>query len=273
MTKEVEDLKNAALEDEVVEPTQKEEVPELTEIEQRALSMGWRPKSEFEGNEDEFIDAKEFVGRASLYEKIDAQGRQLKTTIRALNELKDHYTKVREVEFQRALKQLKNERKEALSSGDGDRFEALDDQIKEVEQQAEELRQVQQPQVEETLHPEVASWVNRNPWYNQQIHMRTYADAVAKELHSRGVTGSELLQGIERAVRKEFPNKFQNPNKANAPSVENSGGSSKKSSGDDFVMAPQEKKIMNDFLRMKNPDGTPFMTREQYISDLKKTRG
>jgi DNA repair exonuclease SbcCD ATPase subunit len=273
MTKEVEDLKNQLQED-IQEEQVQEDTPTYTEIEQKAMSMGWRPKTEFDGNEDEFVDAKEFVGRASLYEKIDAQGRQLKTTIRALNELKEHYTKVREAEFQRALKQLKSERKEALSAGDGDRFEALDDQIKEVEQEAEELKQVnQQVHQEAQMHPEVASWISRNPWYNQQVHMRTYADAVAQELHARGVAGKELLEGIEKAVKKEFPNKFVNPNKANAPAVENSNGSSKKSAGDTFEMTPQEKKIMNDFLRMKNPDGTPFMTREQYIKDLKATRG
>ena len=35
-------------------------------IETRALEMGWRPKEEFDGNEEDFIDAKEFVRRKPL---------------------------------------------------------------------------------------------------------------------------------------------------------------------------------------------------------------
>ena len=48
-----------------------QEAPELSPIEQKAIQMGWRPKEQFEGDEEEFIDAKEFVRRQPLFDRIE----------------------------------------------------------------------------------------------------------------------------------------------------------------------------------------------------------
>ena len=106
---------------------------ERTPMEQKAMEMGWRPKDEFHGDEDDFIDAKEFVRRQPLFEKIEAQNKQIKNVTKALETFKQHYTKVEQAAVERALTMLKTQRKEALSDGDGDRFELLDDEIKKVE--------------------------------------------------------------------------------------------------------------------------------------------
>jgi regulator of replication initiation timing len=254
-----------------------QEAPQLTEIEQKALDMGWRPREEFDGSDDEFIDAKEFVRRKPLFDKIDHQGRQLKATIKALEGLKNHYTTMREVEYERALKALKSERKQALTDGDGDRFEELDDQIKSVEQQAEQVRAAKETPVvqEEVVHPEFQAWTARNPWYQSTGYMRKFADDIGTQLHARGMNPAEVLKEVEAAVRKEFPQKFTNPNKANAPAVE-SGAGTKRTAGrprDEVELSDMERKVMNDLTKMRDKDGKPFMTREQYIADIKKARG
>jgi hypothetical protein len=110
MTEEVKPVEN-----EVQENIQDTPI-EVSDIEKKALELGWRPKSEFHGAEDEFIDAKEFVRRQPLFDKIEAQSRQLKTVTRTLNELKEHYTKVNEAAYNRAISELREQRKEALSS-------------------------------------------------------------------------------------------------------------------------------------------------------------
>mgnify|MGYP000971805459 FL=1 len=52
----------------VVDNTNTEQVqdntPQYTDLEVKAMNMGWRPMEEFDGPEEEFIDAKEFVRRA-----------------------------------------------------------------------------------------------------------------------------------------------------------------------------------------------------------------
>jgi len=256
------------LEDNLPEGT--ETPTERPAIEQRAIAMGWRPKDEFHGDEEDFIDAKEFVRRQPLFEKIESQNKQIKNVTKALETFKQHYTRVEQAAVERALAQLKNQRKEALSDGDGERFELLDDEIKKAEAKVVEIEQVKnQPIVEETVvHPEWQAFQSRNPWYNTTGYMRKFADDVGTTLASQGLTPTEVLKQVEQAVRKEFPAKFTNPNKEYAPSVEQSRGTSKPAGKEsDSFLNEQERKVMNDLVR------SGLLTKEKYIADLKAVKG
>ena len=132
------------------------EQKEPTEIEKRAIEMGWRPKEEFNGDEADFIDAGEFVRRKPLFDKIEDSSRQIKQLHKALEAFKQHYSSVKEAEYNRALTALKQHRKEALTAGDGDRFEAIDEEIKRVETEASKIQEVQQVEDTPTVHPESA---------------------------------------------------------------------------------------------------------------------
>ena len=74
--------------------------PQYTEVELKAIDQGWVPKDKFEGGEDDFIDAKEFLRRGELFAKIDTQKRELSSVNKelhavkkALGALKEHYGK------------------------------------------------------------------------------------------------------------------------------------------------------------------------------------
>lgn len=262
---------NQEIKQEVVTPTEEvvEQVqePQYSDIETRAMEMGWKPKEQFSGNEDDFIDAKEFVRRQPLFDKIEAQSKQLKTLTRTLNELKEHYTKVNEAAYDRAIAVMRAERKEALSAGDGDRFEQLDDQIKEAEEQKRELDALRTTTpVEPEVHPEFVSWKTRNKWYDSVGYMRVFADQVGVRLHQQGLEPAAVLAEVEKAVKKEFPDKFKNPNKDTAPNLEK-GGNSTKGGKESVELTDVERKIMNDFVRQN------IMTKEEYIKSLKSVKG
>jgi len=248
---------------------QENTTPEYTEVEQRALEMGWRPKEEFNGAEHDFIDAKEYVNRKPLFDKIEYQSKELKNVRRALEALKTHYTKVQETEYERALVSLKEERKQALNLGDGDKFDQVDEQIKLVEKQAAQIKQIQDTPIvqDDKTHPEFESWVSRNNWYKDTSYMRDYADQVGTDLAAKGMSPSDVLKAVEKAVRTEFPQKFRNPNKDNAPDVGDSRGTranaSRGTTSDEAGLTEIERKIMNDLVRSKT------MTKEQYLADLK----
>ena len=262
--------------EEVVVPEgQEDEVqtPEYTPIQLRAMEMGWRPPEEFNGAEDDFIDAQEFVNRKPLFDKIETQSKQIKNVTKALEALKTHYTKVQETEFNRALATLKAQRKTALHEGDGDSFERLDDEIRDVEKQLDVVKASQDlplvPQ-EPTEHPEFVNWKAKNPWYGDTRYMREYADEVGVRLAATGVPPSEVLKQVEVAVRKEFPHKFRNQNKESAPDVSTSRtGTRGSSKGESIELNDQERRIMNTLVSQG------VLTKEKYIADLKaaKERG
>ena len=243
------------------------EPPQHTDIELRAMDMGWRPKEEFQGNEDDFIEAKEFVRRQPLFDKIETQSKQIKAVSKALEALKVHYTRVEQSAVEKAIAQMKTARKDALSEGDGDRFELLDDEIKKAEHQLTAIQKVQdEPIVEEQVdHPEWKAFQSRNPWYKTTDYMRVYADKVGTELAQRGVSPSDVLKEVEKAVRKEFPQKFTNPNKSDAPDVSTTRtpGTGGRKNSEEGKLSDSQRKIMNDLVRQG------VLTKEEYIADLK----
>lgn len=254
-----EDVKTEVFQEETAQP-------EFTDIEHRAMDMGWRPKEEFNGSEDDFIDAKEFVRRKPLFEKIEAQGKQLKNAIKTLEAFKLHYGKVQETEYQRALTTLKSERKLALENGDGEKFEQLDDEIKEVEKHAEEVRAVATTPVESSGedHPTFQSWKQRNGWYSNDEDMRAYADGLGTRLQQKGMAPEDVLSEVEKKVKEVFPTKFTNQNKRQAPNVNSSTERPSRNANELVSMSSTEKAIMDQLVS----SGT--ITKEAYLADFKK---
>lgn len=239
---------------------------EYTPTEQTALEQGWVPKDEFQGDEHKWVEAGEFIRRGELFKKIEDQNRQLKQVRLALDGFKSHYTKVKETEYQRALSTLKQEFKLANREGDFEKADRLETQIESVEQEAAEIRATAiQPQQAEA-NPEFVSWVAKNDWYHSQAHMKAYADQVGIKYAQLGMEPREVLQKVDQEVRKEFPNKFTNPNRDKPGAVESStprGGAKR----DSFELDDRETKVMNNLVK------SGVLTKEQFIADLKKVKG
>ena len=160
MSEEVLKKEEAPLQEEQKEEV-KEESKELSSIEQKALEMGWKPKEEFDGDETEYIDAGEYVRRRPLFDKIEHQSKELKDVKKALRMLQDHHTKVREVEYQHALQDLRNQYKEALEAGDADKVTKLTEQIADVKAEEKATKVNQQTQASQP-HPDFLQWVEKN---------------------------------------------------------------------------------------------------------------
>src|SRR6188474_2277784 len=103
--------------------------PQQSDVEQRALEMGWRPKEQFNGDEHEFIDAGEFVRRKPLFDKIEQLSKRSKETEKALRLLQEHHTKVEETAKKQVIAELKAQKKNALEEGDAEKVIEIDDQI------------------------------------------------------------------------------------------------------------------------------------------------
>ena len=246
------------------------EAPALSKAEQEALEHGWVPKEEFSGEEHKWVDAAEFLRRGELFKKIESTSSELKQVRRALEELKKHHSNVREVEYKRALDALKKQKKEALLEGDADALIDVDERIELVKEQQKVLQQEAIAEAAEPTsgenHPEFVSWVNRNSWYKNSSPMRAFADALGRDLRSSGKSPSDILVEVEKQIRKEFPQKFTNPNREKAGAVE--GSAPRGSSGSaNFDLSQEERRVMNTFVRQG------VMTEKEYIAELRKVRG
>jgi hypothetical protein len=244
--------------------------PQYTEVEQRAMDMGWVPKDKYSGDPERWKSAEVFVALDEPIRKIEQQSSELKSMRKALEALREHYGKVQETEYKRALESLKASKREAMENGDFAKVNELDDKIDEFREEAKSIKNTI-PAVEDApqVAPEFAAWVRKNEWYQSQKHMAAYADEVGARLVAQGVSKYEVLKRVEEEVRKEFPNKFRNPNKDTAADLVN-GSNKQGSSGKgkpELELSETERTIMNTLVRGGH------ITKEKYIADLRRAKG
>lgn len=250
--------------EEQVKEEQKEEVKEPSAIEQKAMADGWRPLEDWTGDEDDWKDAKSFVRDGELFKKIEEVKRENKNLRKTVSTFKDHYDKVRETEYQRALDTLKQQKKEALREGDTDLAVDLDDKIdaKKAENEDARQREVALATEEPALNPEFVSWVNRNKWYNTNQEVREFADQAGvayKKTHMQA-SPKEVLDYVEERVAKGYPELFKNVKK-NAPSTVE-GGSGPRKPNSKVTLTEFETSIMKKLVR------SGALTEAQYMKDI-----
>lgn len=236
--------------------------PQYSEIEREAMQHGWRPKDQFdESSGKKWRSAEEFMDRKPLFDKIDEQHKRLRDLENGVKALAEHNKRIEEAAYQRAMRELRAERKQALEDGDLVKAEEIRDRIDEVKEQ-----QRKQPAPQQASNPQFDAWVAENKWYNEDPKLRKFADGVALDLRNQGVNDPvTFLKSIEREVRETFPDKFRNPNRDLAPKLDSGKGSSKP---DTFQISADDERIIDRMIK-----AGVGITREEYIAQLRKARG
>lgn len=266
MTEEIKDVQKEQLENSGTQTTTQTE--QQDPFETKALEMGWRPQEEWEGDPEDFVDAKEYVRRQPLFDKISGLNKHVKKLEQALEAFKVHHSRVKETEYNRALDQLKLARRQALRDGETDQALALEDKMDEIQAQKKEFEESlpSTPQNAEA-HPTFVAWRQQNTWYQKDRAMTAFADKLGVELHQQGLSPDEVLSQITKEIRTEFKHKFTNP-KRDAPSaVEGSSRKTTKSSEDSFSMPEADRRVMEKLIR------AGAMTKEEYIKEYKRVQG
>lgn len=223
-----------------------------------ARKMGWKPEDEYDGEPGKWIPAEEYVARAPIFEKNRKLTRKIKDLESSVSALKQHYERVEELAYNRAVSDLKAQKIKALEEGDHAAVVDIDDKIIE-------LKKPKAPQV--TSNPDFDVWVERNPWYEVDEELKEYADFVGSRYASQnpGALPEQVYRHAESTVRARFPEKFRNPNKSRPAAVEGVSRSSSKSSKPSWNDLPDHfQQVGNKFVRQG------VMTRDQYIDDLIK---
>ncbi len=259
-----------------IQQEQEQQAPTLTPAEDRAMKMGWRPQDEWDGDPDDWVDAKEFIGRQKLYDRISDSNKELKQLKSAMEEFKKHHERVKQSEYERALQELRAEKKQILESGSADDLIAIDDKIDEAKEKLREAKQApKQPEIDPQAQRVLEQWMESNQWYRKDLDMKEEADYIGfkfvqDQQRTSGVvpTPEEVLQRITREMRKRHPEQFMNPRKNDAPKVEGEGTQQRTpSKSSNVVLSEDEERVMKRLVR------SGVMTEEQYKADIKKMQG
>lgn len=233
-----------------------------------ARQGGWVPLEEWQGDPEDWTDAKEFVKRGELFHKISNQSGEIKELKKAINGLMEHHQKVKETEFTRALDYLKQQKKTALEEGDADKLLAVDDAIDQLKEEQQEAKKEAKVEQKAGPTPVFVSWAAQNPWYVKDPELREFADEIGVLLYKKAggqVAEEDLYRQVKQRVMKAFPDKFKGQG-TKTPGVEGAT-SSQPSKASNFKLTEDEEKVMKTFVR------SGVMTKEQYIADLKQVKG
>lgn len=236
--------------------------PSAPDYETSAKEKGWRPKEEFEGDLDAWIPAEEFIKRQPLFDKIKTQSKKLKELEKTVEALSKHYKIGIEQAKERAISELKEQRKEAIELGEVATVEQLDLKIDQV-------KQMSAPETNSTgLAPEIESFIkDQKIWFNKDLEMTDFAVSYNESYLRRNPGDLEKsLAETLKAVKKAYPDKFENPRRKTPPPVETGEGAEKGAGKYAFSRLNNEQKIVYNQLVKTHKQ----MSHDEYFKSLEE---
>lgn len=251
----------------------------LSSLEQEALSKGWRPKDQFIGDPEKFVEAKEFLGRTELFDRISGQNKAINELKLTVKELADMNRKQHEILEREKADYLLQQKRLAIESGNVAEAEKFEEAYHSITNESKQTNdgKVRQPEVQEP-HPAAVEFARRNVgWFNDDSEenstMKNYA--IKKEVYLQKLypewSDERRLMETERAVKDFFSHKFKNTNRDRAPKVavsDNQNYSVKSKDKITFNQLPSHYKAI--VRRMSQATGLSLDEYAQQLHDLGK---
>lgn len=209
---------------------------QVVELETQARNMGWRPKEEFRGEEDKWVDAKTYVDRGEhVLPIIKATNDRLRQDLIRTNEslasvnaallasketitaLERYHQDDVKQKVEAAREKLKTELVAAKKSGDVESEVDLTSELSKLdaaeaiatttEADTKKQEQQQRPAPKDyTKEPEFIAWQEANPWFGTDMAKTAIADAAQRKLRAEGekTLGREFLDKVSLEVTKEI---------------------------------------------------------------------
>lgn len=246
------------------------------QIEKEAKIFGWVPKEQFRGNEEDWVDADTFVKRGKeinpilrknneiLMKKLEELEQRFQQREITIQQFSKYHAETEKRAYEKAISDLKAEKKDALNMGDTDRVVEIDDAIDELKNSQRNIVAPTIPTQQEIPPPDPAfiSWVNENSWYSQDKRLNKFANAIGQEVREENpyLFGVNFLEEVKRRVVEEFPHKFEKQSKHN-PVESTTGGVRKTGKKTARDLPAEDRKVMEQFVK----EG--LLTEEQYLKE------
>ena len=259
----------AIVTEETTDVAEQQSVPEVDEATlAEAKRQGWVPQDEYNGPEDRWVDADTFVKKGkeinALLRKdnefLKREVSEMKTT---MMEFKKFHADTEKRAYERAMLDLREQKKEAINTGDGDKVLQIDDAIDELKiaraQEKVEVRPSNQPD------PTFVQWNEDNPWFGKDTELTEEANLIGEVIKKRQPTliGSDFLEEVTKRVKKAYPEKFTNTNRNRPSAVEGTTAPRASAKGGKGYndLPPEAKAACQKF------EKSGLLTREAYLKD------
>ena len=201
------------VETEKATPGASESTPDVNPVETLAQKLGW--KADFDG--DSAVDAETFILRSrDINSSLGKTVKSLRNELTAVKEGMEVVQWNAERSYKGEMTRLKSEiaalkidRKKAIEDGNVSAVEQFDDQLKDLDEATKDVPR--EKKKADGPVPEYVEWVEDNPWYETDLEMQRYANALRDTPDYKAVekaSFSRMLKKVSKAVKKEFADKF-----------------------------------------------------------------
>ncbi|CAB4217114.1 hypothetical protein UFOVP1590_28 [uncultured Caudovirales phage] len=251
-----------------------------------AEGQGWVTKDKYRGDEKDWVEADVFVKRGR--EILPILRKNNENLIRELNSTKEQLKEFRQTaeefktfqkesyerkigEYKDQIDRLKESRAQAISDGDGQKVNALDDAIDTAKEAISEAKAATKDATKTTIEapssidPTLQSWLDRNEWFGKDTRFTKMTNAIGEDLRASHpeLQGVAFLDKLDEVLREEFPERFGKGKRPTPSHVESGSGRGRSASAaHSYDNLPAEAKAACDrYTKQK------LMTREQYVAD------
>lgn len=205
------------------------------DIEVAAREMGWRPKEEFRGDPEKWVDASTWVSRGENFipllradrdankRRADELASKLEETTRLLTESQDAIKGLKEFQSEFTLQRVKDAKRdvlkrlrEARESGDPEvelQLEEELDELKAAEKDAKTPapapapKPAAAPAPAPAVDPELTAWESRNTWFKENPRKRGLVMGIAEEIATdpatKSLKGKAFFEELDRRIAGE----------------------------------------------------------------------
>ncbi len=226
-----------------------DEQPVVSDAEKKATGLGWRPKDEWKGSEDDWSSAKRFLQTREIIES----NKHLRSDIDKMNHEFDNriqnLQKLHEQNLDSQIEVLKDKRDSAAQDADMDTYHAVNKQLDDLQKQPASVDNNSQQLVNNIAnHPVTQTFIQENPWIKEDgakgiYGKKIFADWVGQNTNNPNATLEEGLKLVKESVNREFQQ--TNPNRETSQSMGDKGSGSRKTTA-------RNRLSMSDLSRVEN---------------------
>lgn len=244
--------------------------PDAPEIDEETLAeakrQGWVPQEDYNGPEDKWVDADTFVKKgkeinALLRKDNEFLKREVSEMKSTMMEFKKFHADTEKRAYERAMSDLREQKKEAIAAGDGEKVLQVDDAIDELKTARKEEKIAAPAQA---IDPAFVAWQDENRWFGKDNELTAEANLIGEVVKRQNPTliGSDFLEEVTKRVKRMYPEKFTNANRNKPNPVEGSTAKPAGARGKGFNdLPPEAKQACQKFEKQG------LVTREQYIKE------
>jgi len=249
---------------------------QYTEVEKEALAQGWLPKDQFEGDQENWRPAKEYIKRGKLLDKINRQNQEIEILKASNDEILRLLKKQLVNSNQTQLDTILKKKQEAIENANVEEAQKYEEEYYKLLKDTESFDVSKKPQQSQNISFQAQQFLDRNSnWFNKNDEMTKYAiamDAFYVQQYPEWEEDRRLL-AVENEVKRKYTEKFNNTT-IRSPMVEpKTPPKPHKRTVLYEDLAPKVQKVIDSMIKAANHGQIPKGSREKYVQQALKSGG